>query len=80
MKPHEAWSRHKSNVEYFRICGCIAYAHIPDAMRKKLDDKGLKCIFLVINDKSKAYRLFNPITKNIVVIRDFILNEETIWN
>jgi len=45
-----------------------------------LDDKRQKCIFLGISDKSKAYRLFNLITKKIVVSRDVIFNEEAIWN
>ncbi|XP_015159024.1 uncharacterized protein [Solanum tuberosum] len=39
MTPHEAWSRHTPNVEYFQIFRCIAYAHILDVVRKKLDDK-----------------------------------------
>lgn len=78
--PHEAWSSCKLNVDYFQIFGCITYAHIPDAARKKLDDKGQKCIFLGSSDKSKAYRLFNPITKKIFVSRDVIFNEEAISN
>lgn len=67
-------------LSIFEFSGCIAYAHIPDAARKKLDDKGQKCIFLGISDKSKAYRLFNPITKKIVVSRDVIFDEEALWN
>lgn len=48
------------------------YAHVPDATRKKLDDKGQQCIFLGINDNSKAYHLFNPITQKIVISHDVI--------
>ncbi|MCI31160.1 retrovirus-related pol polyprotein from transposon tnt 1-94, partial [Trifolium medium] len=44
--PEEAWSGRKPVVDYFRIFGCIAYAHIPDVKRKKLDEKAEKCIFL----------------------------------
>ena len=36
----EAWSGRKPAVDHFKIFGCIAYAHIPDEKRKKLDDKG----------------------------------------
>ena len=42
----EAWSGRKPEVSHLRIFGCIAYAHIPDQKRKKLDDKGEKCIFI----------------------------------
>ncbi|KAM4074653.1 hypothetical protein ACJW30_10G110200 [Castanea mollissima] len=38
MKPEEAWSGRKPVVVHFRIFGCIAYAHIPDEKRRKLDN------------------------------------------
>ncbi|RVW73907.1 Retrovirus-related Pol polyprotein from transposon RE2 [Vitis vinifera] len=48
MTPEEAWSGRKPAVDYFRIFGCIAYAHILDEKRRKLDNKREKCIFLVL--------------------------------
>ncbi|KAK9941415.1 hypothetical protein M0R45_018018 [Rubus argutus] len=80
MTPEEAWSGKKPAVDHFKIFGCIAYAHIPDEKRKKLDDKGEKCVFLGVSEQSKAYKLFNPITKKIVVSRDVIFDEESTWN
>ena len=68
MTPEEAWSGRKPVVDHFRIFGCVAYAHIPDQKRKKLDDKGEKCIFLGVSDQSKAYKLYNPNTKKIILI------------
>jgi len=68
MTPEEAWSGRKPVVDHFKIFGCIAYSHIPDAKRKKLDDKGEKYIFLGINEGFKAYKLFNPFIKKIVTI------------
>lgn len=76
MTPEEAWSRRKPVVDHFRIFGCIAYAHVPDEKRKKLDDKGEKCVFLGISDCSKAYKLFNPLSKKIIISRDVIFDEE----
>ncbi|XP_059627119.1 uncharacterized protein LOC132269916 [Cornus florida] len=55
------------------------YAHIPDEKRKKLDDKGEKCIFLSVSEHSKAYKLYNPITKKIVISRDVVFDEERTW-
>lgn len=79
MTPQEAWSGRKPSVAHLRIFGCIAYAHIPDEKRKKLDDKGEKCIFLGVNDHSKAYKLYNPVTKKIVISRDVVFDEGKTW-
>ncbi|PRQ55986.1 putative RNA-directed DNA polymerase [Rosa chinensis] len=46
MTPEEAWSNRKPTVDHFRVFGCVAYSHVPDERRRKLDDKGVKCIFL----------------------------------
>lgn len=72
MTTEEAWSGRKPAVHYFRVFGCIAYAHIADHKRKKLDSKGEKCIFLGVSDASKAYKLYNPSTKKIVISRDVV--------
>ena len=73
MTPEEAWSGRKPTVDHFRIFGCIAYAHILDKKRSKLDDKGEKCIFLGVSDQSKAYKLYNPTTKKIIISHDVFL-------
>jgi len=80
MKPEEAWSGRKPVVDHFKIFGCIAYAYIPNAKRKKLDDKGEKYVFLGINEGSKAYKLFNPLIKKIVTSRDIVFDEENTWD
>ena len=80
MTLEEAWSGWKPAIDHFRIFGSITYAHVLDKKRKKLDDKGEKCVFLGVSDASKAYKLFNPLTKKIVISRDVIFDEESIWN
>ena len=80
MTPEEAWSGRKPVVDHFKIFGCIAYAHVPDEKRKKLDDNGEKCVFLGVSVASKAYKLFNPLTKKIVTSRNVIFDEESTWN
>lgn len=80
MTPEEAWSGHKPIVDHLRIFGCIAFAHIPNEKRKKLDDKSEKCVFLGLSEVSKAYKLFNPFTKNIVTSQDVVFDEEKTWN
>ncbi|KAJ8640821.1 hypothetical protein MRB53_017515 [Persea americana] len=80
MTPEEAWSGRKPAVDHFRIFGCIAYAHIPYEKRRKLDNKGEKCIFLGVSDKSKAYKLYNPSTMKIVISRDVVFDEKGTWS
>ena len=79
MTPQEAWSGRKPAVDHFRIFGCIAYAYIPDEKRKKLEDKSLKCVFLGVSETSKAYKLYDPFTKKVVVSRDVIFDEKKTW-
>ena len=39
MTPYEAWYEKKPNVNHFKVFGCLAYVHVPDQNRKKLDAK-----------------------------------------
>jgi hypothetical protein len=72
--PQEAWSGKNNNISHLRIFGCVAYAHVPKDMRRKLDDISEKCVFVGYNEESKAYRLYNHVTKKYVINRDNILS------
>ena len=78
--PEEAWSGKKVTVSHFRIFGCISFAHVPEKLRKKLDDRSEKYIFIGYSDQSKAYILFNPITKKFVVSQNVKFLEDKSWN
>ena len=69
-------------VTHLRIFGCIAYAQVPKTERKKLDDRGERCIFIGYSEESKAYKLYNPLTNKVVMSRDVIFKEEESqgWN
>jgi len=75
----EAWSGRKHSVTHVRVFGCVAYAHVPNELRKKLDDKGEKCIFVGYSDESKTYKLYNPSTKKVIISRDVHFIEEEAW-
>ncbi|KAG0482864.1 hypothetical protein HPP92_010948 [Vanilla planifolia] len=79
MTPQEAWSGYTPSVSHFRIFGCIAYAQVPNAIRKKLDDKGEKYIFIGYSKESKAYKLYNPLTKKVFISRDVVFVKEDTW-
>ena len=54
----EIWYDRKPDLSHLRTFGCIAYAHIPDAQRKKLDDKSEVLRFMGYN-KGRGYRLMD---------------------
>jgi hypothetical protein len=78
--PEEAWSGRRPSIRHLRVFGCIAYVHVPDQIRKKLDDKGEKCIFIGYSSNSKAYKLYNPETKKVIISRDVTFDEGGMWN
>ena len=41
--PYERCCGRKTNVGHLKVFGCIAYAHIPDEHRQKLDKKLKSC-------------------------------------
>lgn len=80
MTPQEAWTGFKPTVGHLRTFGCVAYSHIPEQKRNKLDEKSEKTIFIGYSDRSKAYKLYNPITKKTIVSRDVVFEEGKGWN
>ncbi|GAU43961.1 hypothetical protein TSUD_283880 [Trifolium subterraneum] len=80
MTPEEAWSGVKPSVKHFRTFGCLAYAHVPYSQRRKLDNRSITCVLLGISDESKAYKLYNPVDKKIVISRDVVFDEAKGWD
>nr|DAD39485.1 TPA_asm: hypothetical protein HUJ06_013808 [Nelumbo nucifera] len=75
-----SWSGVKPSVEHFRVFGCISHVHVPDVKRTKLKDKSFTCVLLGVSEESKAYRLYDPIAKKIVISRDVVFEEEKSWD
>ena len=46
VTPHERYFGKKPDLSHSRIFGLIAYVHIPDEKRQKLDPKSEKCILV----------------------------------
>ncbi|PNY15444.1 retrotransposon-related protein [Trifolium pratense] len=67
MTPEEAWSGKKPFVHHFKTFGCVAHVHIHDSQRRKLDDKSKKCVLLGVSEEFKAYKLFDPVEKRIII-------------
>ena len=73
--PYEKWYGRKPRVSHLRVFGCVAYAHVPDSKRRKLDKKALKLRFVGYSRKSKGYRFFDERTQKILNRRDVTFNE-----
>ncbi|KAG5225961.1 gag-pol polyprotein [Salix suchowensis] len=62
------------------VFGCVCFSHIPQVKRDKLDKKSEPGIFIGYCSSSKAYKVYQPKTRKIVVSRDVIFHEEQKWN
>jgi hypothetical protein len=79
ITPHEAYFGHKPTMAHLRVFGSIAYVHIPDEKRKKLDSKSEKCILIGYSQEQKSYKCFNPMTREVRVSRDVVFDESASW-
>jgi len=77
--PVEMWSSIKPRVNHLKVFECITYTHIPKQKRKKLDDRGEKCIFIMYERRTKACKLYNSDNKKRNISRDVEFDEEDYW-
>lgn len=61
-------------------CLVVWPIHVPDQRRTKLDNKSKKHVFIQYDEKTKAFNLFDPIEKKVIVSRDVHVNEESTWD
>ncbi len=79
MTPEKKFTGKKPDVSHLRVFGCIAYVHVPDEKRSKLDPKAEKCIFIGYSSKQKGYRCFSPSIRKLQVNRDVVFDEMASW-
>ena len=77
--PYEVFKGRKPNIKHLRVFGCIGYTktHMPNL--KKLDDRTRTLVHLGTEPGSKAYMMFDPTMRKIVVSRDVIFDENKSW-
>lgn len=78
--PEEAWCGFKPSVNHFRAFGCIGHVHIPGNKRQKLDDRSFRFVLLGVSEESKAYRLYDPMLKKVVISKHVVFEEYEKWN
>lgn len=78
--PYEMFKGSKPNVGHLRVFRCVGYAKVEAAHAKKLDDQSRALIHLGTEPGTKAYRLFDKMSKRVTVSRDVVFLEDEGWN
>lgn len=76
--PYSEWFGRKPDISHLRIFGTKAFVRIPDSMRKKMDPKARKAIFVGYDYyTNKVYRVFNPEKKVVERVADVEIIDAT---
>ena len=78
--PFEAWKGYKPNVQHLKVFGCVCYSQVPKEKRAKLDEKAEVGVFMRYSSVTKGYRIYQPLSKKLIVSRDVNFDETTTWN
>ena len=76
----EAWSGTITSVSHLRVFGYVAFSHVPDELRRKMDKKSEHCTFTCYSEQHKDYKLYNHVMKNIVLSIDVKFLEDKCWS
>ena len=79
MTPKEKFTGSKLDVGHLKMFGCIDYVHVLDELRRKLDPKAEKCVFMGYSLQQKGYKCYNLVTRQVRVSRDIVFDELKSW-
>lgn len=68
VTPYQLWEGRKPDVSKLRAFGCSVFVHVPKELRKKLDGKSWKGMF--VGYTHNGYRVWDPRFRKIVHVRD----------
>lgn len=68
ITPEECWSGVKPDLSHLKVFGSITHRHVPDQLRRKLDDKSNQMI-LVGYHSTSGCKLFGLVNKQVVISR-----------
>jgi len=76
ITPEKVFIGKMPEVSDFRIFGSLAYCLIPEEKRKKLDQIAEKGYLVGYSENAKAYKIYLPGSKKVVVRRDVKIMED----
>ena len=74
--PFECWFGEKPDLSNLRVFGCICFVHTQDNLRKKLDQKSIKAIFVGYPLGTKGYKLYELSFKRFIRSRNVLFYEQ----
>ncbi|CAL2268313.1 unnamed protein product [Prunus armeniaca] len=78
--PFEAYSTRKPGVAHLKVFGSVCFVHKPEESRYKLDAKSTRGVFVGYATCEKGYRVFDPVTRKLLLSRDVVFDEGATWN
>ena len=76
ISPQEKLLQIKPNLSHLRSFGCLCFASTKKIQRTKLDPRANPCVFLGYPNLQKAYKVYDLVTKKILISRDVIFFEK----
>ena len=73
--PYEIWYSLKPDLSHLRVFGCVAYALVPEAMRRKFDDRTVKMRFLGYQKGHRGYKLMEQGGTRVFYRTEITFNE-----
>ena len=77
--PHEVWYSRKPDLSNLRVFGCVAYALVPAAKRKKFDNRTEKMRFLGCHKGHRGYKLMEKGSNRVFYRTDVTFDESNFW-
>ena len=74
--PYECWFGKKPDLSNLRVFGCVSYVHIHSQLRKKLDPKSEKSIFIGYPDGTKGYKLYSLKSEKFLHSKSVLFHED----
>ncbi|KAM2467223.1 hypothetical protein PS1_009053 [Malus domestica] len=78
--PFEVFSGRKPFMKHLRVFGSVCFTLIPHQLRHKLEKSSNKGVFVGYSTSEKGYRIYNVLTQKIILSRDVIFDEDSMWN
>jgi transposase InsO family protein len=73
--PYELWFGKMPDVSNLKVFGSVCFIHIPSNLRRKLDPRSRKAVFIGYPLDTKGYKLYDIESKNFVRSKDVVFYE-----
>ena len=77
--PNDVWSGKEVKLSHLKVFSCVAYVHISDQGKNKLDLKSEKCTFIGYGEDEFGYHIWDDKNKNVIHSRDMIFDKRVMY-